>query len=63
MNRLEAARKVVVVEGNGTGQFAQLLRAEGATVDAMALKYDGRPFTPEWIVATLMEQGVVGGEV
>lgn len=61
--RFEAARKVVVVEGNGTGQFAQLLRAEGASVDAMLLKYDGRPFTPEWIVAALMEQGIVGGEV
>ena len=63
MPRIDAARKVVVVEGNATGQFAQLLRAEGATVDAMALKYDGRPFTPEWIVAALMEQGIVGGEV
>ncbi|WP_461210535.1 2-oxoacid:acceptor oxidoreductase subunit alpha [Desulfocurvus sp. DL9XJH121] len=60
--RLEAAGAVVVVEGNSTGQFARLLRQEGAEVHGMVLKYDGRPFTPEWIVAALGEKGFATGE-
>jgi 2-oxoglutarate ferredoxin oxidoreductase subunit alpha len=43
--RLLQARKVVVVEGNSTGQLAALLRREtGIKADAQVLKYDGRPF-------------------
>ena len=48
---LSGAARIVVVEGNGTGQFAALLQAQtGITVDAKILKYDGRGFTPEYIV-------------
>ncbi len=40
-----------VVEGNASGQMARLLRAEtGITVTGKILKYDGRPFTPGYIV-------------
>jgi len=42
---LSAARRVIVVEGNSTGQLAALLRREtGIKADAQVLKYDGRPF-------------------
>lgn len=56
---LESAGKVVVVEGNGTGQFAALLRLAGASYDGLVLKYDGRPFTPEYIISALMKSGVI----
>jgi len=38
------------VEGNQTGQFAQVLRAEGLIGEVERLgKYDGLPFTGTWI--------------
>ena len=49
---LESARQVVVVEINATAQLATLIRANtGRLVDGEILKYDGRPFTPEYILA------------
>jgi 2-oxoglutarate ferredoxin oxidoreductase subunit alpha len=43
--------RVLVVEENLSGQFARHLRAEtGIQADGRVLKYDGEPFTPEWIV-------------
>jgi len=51
---LESARRLVAVEGNGTGQFARLLRAyTGVKVDDMILKFDGRPFSPEYVLDRL----------
>jgi 2-oxoglutarate ferredoxin oxidoreductase subunit alpha len=45
---LAGARRVLSVEGNLTGQFAWLLRAEtGIQVDGLVTRYDGRPFTVE----------------
>jgi len=39
------------VEGNAGGQLARLIRTEtGIAMDGMILKYDGRPFTPAYIV-------------
>jgi 2-oxoglutarate ferredoxin oxidoreductase subunit alpha len=44
------AEEVIVVEGNATGQFAQLIsQTTGLRVGRVVAKYDGRPFTPEWI--------------
>jgi 2-oxoglutarate/2-oxoacid ferredoxin oxidoreductase subunit alpha len=49
---LGSARRLVAVEVNATGQLAQLIRMHtGRLVDDKILKYDGRPFTPEEIVA------------
>ncbi len=49
---LEAAKKTVVVENNYTGQMAELIRmATGHQVSGCVLKYDGRPFSPEYILA------------
>ncbi|MFW5734665.1 MAG: 2-oxoacid:acceptor oxidoreductase subunit alpha [Oceanidesulfovibrio sp.] len=51
---LEAAKKVVVVEGNATGQFATLLKiADGFVPDGLVLRYDGLPFTAQYILDRL----------
>jgi 2-oxoglutarate ferredoxin oxidoreductase subunit alpha len=49
---LSTANRVVAVEVNATAQLAALLRAStGRSVDGTILRYDGRAFTPEYIVA------------
>jgi 2-oxoglutarate ferredoxin oxidoreductase subunit alpha len=51
---LRRAGRTVCVEGNATGQFAGLLRQEtGFKVDALVLRYDGRPFTARYIMDRL----------
>jgi 2-oxoglutarate ferredoxin oxidoreductase subunit alpha len=51
---LAGARRVVDVEGNARAQFAFLLHAyAGIEVDATILKYDGRGFTPDYILGRL----------
>jgi 2-oxoglutarate ferredoxin oxidoreductase subunit alpha len=53
---LESARKLIAVEGNTTGQLARLIRAEtGIAMFAKILKFDGRPFSPEFILEKLKE--------
>ncbi len=48
--------ETVAVEGNYSGQFADLLRmATGHTVSRRILKWDGRPLSPEYI---LTEYGI-----
>jgi len=54
---LEHAKRTIMVEGNSTGQMETLLRARiGRPVDSAIRKYDGRSFTPEYIVASVMEE-------
>ena len=49
---LERAKRTIVVEGNSTGQMENLLRARtGRSTDGAIRKYDGRAFTPEYILA------------
>jgi 2-oxoglutarate ferredoxin oxidoreductase subunit alpha len=51
MTALEASREVVTVEVNATAQLAVLIQANtGHSVDGRILRYDGRPFTPEYIL-------------
>ncbi|OGW83919.1 MAG: hypothetical protein A3C47_00650 [Omnitrophica bacterium RIFCSPHIGHO2_02_FULL_51_18] len=51
---LEKAKYLVAVENNFTGQLAGLIRkCTGIKVDAKILKYSGRPFSPEEIIANL----------
>ncbi|BBD07879.1 2-oxoacid:acceptor oxidoreductase subunit alpha [Desulfovibrio ferrophilus] len=57
--KFDAAKKIVVVEGNATGQFAALLKLAGAQYTGLVLKYDGRPFTPEYIVTALHKSGAL----
>ncbi|HJX38381.1 MAG TPA: transketolase C-terminal domain-containing protein, partial [Anaerolineae bacterium] len=51
---LENIRRLVTVENNATGQFARLLRAyTGVEADQQISKFDGRPFSPEYILDRL----------
>ena len=48
---LERADRTIVVEGNVTGQLETLIRARtGLSVDGSIRKYDGRAFSPEYVV-------------
>jgi len=54
---LESARRVVAVEVNATAQLATLIRSQtGRQMDGTILKYDGRAFTPEYIIRVLSER-------
>jgi 2-oxoglutarate ferredoxin oxidoreductase subunit alpha len=54
---LERTKRTVVVEGNATGQLETLLRARtGRSVDGAIHKYDGRAFTPDYILAQASEE-------
>jgi len=52
MKAFEPARRLVVVENNATAQLGTLIRSQtGRQMGGVILKYDGRPFTPEYIVS------------
>ncbi len=52
---LERARRLIAVEGNVTGQLATLIRANtGQTMDDTILRYDGRAFTPGYIMSFVL---------
>jgi len=56
---IEAARELVAVEGNQSGQFAHLVRAmTGRRPDHLVLRWDGRPLSPEYIIQKLEEAKV-----
>jgi 2-oxoglutarate ferredoxin oxidoreductase subunit alpha len=47
-------KKLVMLEMNATGQCNRLLRQEtGMNADRLILKYDGAPFTPEYVIRAL----------
>ena len=55
--RLSGAARIVTVEGNATAQLARLIAAETCIrVHYSILKYDGRPFGVEEVVAELGKQ-------
>ena len=48
---LKGAKEIITVENNYQGQFGNVLKAEtGIGVDDKILKYDGRPFTVDYIL-------------
>lgn len=47
---LRGVKKIVCVESNATGQFAEILEQRGIKVSSKINKYDGSPFFPEEIV-------------
>jgi 2-oxoglutarate ferredoxin oxidoreductase subunit alpha len=54
---LSQSRRILVVEGNYTSELAQLLRmTTGIVPDATINRYDGRPFTPEYILRGVKEE-------
>ncbi|MEE8391707.1 MAG: 2-oxoacid:acceptor oxidoreductase subunit alpha [Anaerolineae bacterium] len=53
---LQSAQRLIAVEGNVTAQLATLIRANtGQAMDDTILRYDGRAFTPEYILAHVKE--------
>jgi 2-oxoglutarate/2-oxoacid ferredoxin oxidoreductase subunit alpha len=54
---LAGSDKIFVVENNATGQFSDLFSAKtGIPVYSTILKYDGRPFTSDYIVNELSRE-------
>ena len=50
---LASVNRIVAVEGNATAQLASLIRTcTGRSVDRQILKFDGRPFTPEYVLSS-----------
>jgi 2-oxoglutarate ferredoxin oxidoreductase subunit alpha len=53
---LSNAERTVMVEGNATGQMASILEAQtGMKLDHHIRRYDGRPFSPQYILSRLEE--------
>ncbi|MDQ1240712.1 MAG: 2-oxoglutarate/2-oxoacid ferredoxin oxidoreductase subunit alpha [Thermodesulfobacteriota bacterium] len=51
LGRLQKARRVIGVEANYTGQFCRLLKREtGFDIREQILRYDGLPFTLEYVL-------------
>jgi 2-oxoglutarate ferredoxin oxidoreductase subunit alpha len=51
---LDEAQRLITVENNATGQLARLLRTyTGVEVDQQISKFDGRPFSPEYVLDRL----------
>lgn len=60
MAALASARLRIAVEVNATAQLANLLRSQtGIQMDSTILKYDGRPFTPEYILAHVLKPSLI----
>jgi 2-oxoglutarate ferredoxin oxidoreductase subunit alpha len=59
---LARARKLILVEGNATGQFGDVLRKEtGIAIDEKILKYNGLPFSVEELAERLAASLAAGG--
>ena len=57
---LEKAKFLVGVENNFTGQLANVIRkTTGIKLDSQILKYSGRPFSPDEIIANLKEEAKI----
>ncbi|OGS44519.1 MAG: hypothetical protein A2539_01300 [Elusimicrobia bacterium RIFOXYD2_FULL_34_15] len=48
--------KIIVIENNFNGQFANLLEKEGVKIDNKILKYNGMPFTEDEITILISEK-------
>jgi 2-oxoglutarate ferredoxin oxidoreductase subunit alpha len=56
LHYLETAKQVIGVEGNATGQLAQLIRREtGFIIDRRISRYDGLAITPQYILKSLKQ--------
>ena len=61
IKQLSQAKRLIMVEQNATGQFSRLLRAYyGVETHESILKYDGRPFSLEYLM-TKLESLTTGG--
>jgi 2-oxoglutarate ferredoxin oxidoreductase subunit alpha len=54
LDRLEAAGRVIAVEGNAGAQLAGLIyQTAGFNIESTILRYDGLPITPDYILSRL----------
>ena len=53
---LEGAARSIVIENNATGQLANLIRAQTGIKVSSILKFDGRPFSPRYIVGEVRKE-------
>lgn len=54
---LSSTEKIFIVENNATGQFAELFTSStGIKINSAILKYDGRPFTSDYILNQLSKE-------
>ena len=61
---LAKAKKIIIIENNFSGQFAQYMRGEtGITAHAHIRKYDGEPLTPRHIVHGVLDIMVQGTSI
>ncbi len=55
ISALKDTKEIIAVENNYQGQFGNVLKAEtGIEVDKKILKYDGRPFTVDYILRKIV---------
>lgn len=61
ISRVEAAKRVFIVENNATGQVFRLIKSEIASHDKFSsiLKYDGDPFTVQDIIKGVSAKGEI----
>ena len=58
LDAIAGSHSSYVIENDATGQLARLIRREtGKEVSGNVLKYDGRPFTSEYIIRQLEREG------
>jgi 2-oxoglutarate ferredoxin oxidoreductase subunit alpha len=56
MGYLINAKKVIAIENNASGQFANLIKLEtGFEIKNKILKYDGRPFSVEEVTTRIKD--------
>jgi len=56
MGYLINAKKVIAIENNASGQFANLIKLEtGFEIKNKILKYDGRPFSVEEVTRRIKD--------
>ncbi len=54
---LDGAQKLILLEANAAGQLGRLLRQEtGVAPDHFVARYDGLPFTPEFVLRGLSQE-------
>ena len=56
LNEVDDAKRIVVVENSSTGQIGKVISMEtGIITEDKILRYDARPFTPEYILRRLKQ--------
>jgi 2-oxoglutarate/2-oxoacid ferredoxin oxidoreductase subunit alpha len=52
---LRGVKRLIAVEENATGQFATLAKQYGIVPEEKILRYDGRPFSPDYLIEKISE--------